>query len=662
MMNRAYSILNVKSFDPELRMLRGTATTPTPDRLGDIIEPLGVKFAPDLPLLWQHKADKPVGTVRFGKPTKNGIDFEARIEKSDGVKSETLRERLDEAWESVKLGLVRAVSIGFRPMKDGYEFIKDGDGGIRFTETEVMELSLVTIPANSDATINQIKSVDSSLIAASGTMIEGCERPTPPGVAGKPKQVSVKAKSMAKTIKERIAGAEASLFEKSKRMEELMTKADDELLTLDETASEEYDTCKREVESLKKHLERLRDLDVINKEAAKPIEPEVTAKSVVGHEAPVRVQVLKPDLPVGTKMIRYCMAIAAANGNREEALRVAEKWKDQTPEVSLTLGADIPRLMRAQQSEGTTTSATWASPLIVYNTMQQELIALLRPLTILGRIPGLRRVPFNISMPQTTSGTTVGWVGESAPKPVSQMAFATVTLRWAKAAGIVVLSDELVRFSNPSAEAVVRQDLTAQMAQFLDAAFVSAAAEVTNVSPAGILNGVTGVTPTGTTASAFRADVKTLFATFLTNNLQTNGGVWLMTQQQALSLAIMQNSLGQPVFPTMNDQTGGSLLGYPVVASENIAASTGSPTEGYPLIFLIASEIMLADDGQVVIDASNQASVQMESAPDSPPSASTNLISLWQLNMTALRAERWINWKKRRTTAVAFIDRAKYSE
>jgi hypothetical protein len=64
----------------------------------------------------------------------------------------------------------------------------------------------------------------------------------------------------------------------------------------------------------------------------------------------------------------------------------------------------------------------------------------------------------------------------------------------------------------------------------------------------------------------------------------------------------------------------------------------------------------------VVIDASNQASVQMESAPDSPPSASTNLVSLWQLNFTALRAERWINWKKRRSTAVAFIDRAKYSE
>ena len=104
-MNRAYSILNVKSMDVEQRILRGTATTPTPDRLGDVIDPMGVTFAPDLPLLWQHKTDKPVGRVKFSQPTETGIEFEAQIQKSEGVQSATLRDRLDEAWESVKLGL-----------------------------------------------------------------------------------------------------------------------------------------------------------------------------------------------------------------------------------------------------------------------------------------------------------------------------------------------------------------------------------------------------------------------------------------------------------------------------------------------------------------------------------------------------------------------------
>jgi len=199
-------------------------------------------------------------------------------------------------------------------------------------------------------------------------------------------------------------------------------------------------------------------------------------------------------------------------------------------------------------------------------------------------------------------------------------------------------------------------------AEFLDKQFVDpTVAAVTNVSPASITSGVSAVTPSGTTAAAFRADVKTLFGNFITVNLPTAGGVWIMHSTTALSLSLMLNSLGQPVFPNITAE-GGSLLGYPVIVSQNIPATGGSPTDGYPLIFAIAREIMRADDGQVTIDASREASLQMDTAPDSPPTASTNMISLWQTNHVGLRAERYINWQKRRTTAVQYIQNAKYSE
>jgi HK97 family phage prohead protease len=161
--SRAYSILTVKSVQDDDRIIRGVATTPTPDRVGDIVEPLGVEFKNPLPLLWQHRADKPVGTVKFDKPTKDGITFEARIERTD--EPGTLKDRLDEAWQSVKMGLVRAVSIGFRSLEEAYDREK---GGWHFLRTEVMELSLVTIPANSDAMISQIKSIDGAMRAAAG--------------------------------------------------------------------------------------------------------------------------------------------------------------------------------------------------------------------------------------------------------------------------------------------------------------------------------------------------------------------------------------------------------------------------------------------------------------------------------------------------------------
>jgi HK97 family phage major capsid protein/HK97 family phage prohead protease len=655
-MNRAYSLLTVKAVDDEKRIIRGMATTPTPDRVGDVVEPKGVKFQNPMPLLWQHKHDQPVGWAHFYKATDDGIAFEAKLPPANEA-SGKLGERIQEAWESVKLGLVRGVSIGFKALE--YSFMEKGDG-IHFLETEVMELSLVTIPANAEATITSIKALDAPLLAATGHEAAGARPTKPSGVTEKPTR---KAKKMPKTIAEQISAFEATRAAKAARMEELMQKAAEAGSTLDDAESEEYDTLEGEVKKIDEHLTRLNQLEKANKAKAKPAADDVlpeNTRAVIGHNSGARVISIPPAVPKGTSFTRLAMAMAYAKGNRWEALNYAKQWKDQTPEVTLVLEHDIPSMMKAAVGAGTTTDATWASPLIVYQQMASEFIELLRPATIIGRIPGLRRVPFNIQMPATSTGTSMGWVGENAPKPVTSMAFTTVTLRWAKAAGIVVLTDELVRFSNPAAEAVVRSDMIDAMAQFLDRQFVDpAVAEVTNVSPASITNGVTPVTASGTTQAAFATDLKTLFNTFLTNNLSTSGGVWIGTQQQALSFSLMLNALGQPFYSGMTGE-GGVLAGYPYIASENIPATGGSPTDGYPLIFAKASEIMLADDGQTVIDASNQASVQMDTAPDSPPTSSTTLVSLWQMNMTGLRAERWINWKKRRSTAVGFIQNAKY--
>lgn len=150
----AYSLLQVKALDDSKREITGIATTPEPDRVGDIVEPLGVKFKNPLPLLWQHRHDSPVGTVKFDKPTKNGITFTAKI--ASIADPGPLKDLVDMAWQAVKAELVRGVSIGFRPTEYSY---LDG-GGIRFAESEVYELSLVTIPANASATIQTIKALD----------------------------------------------------------------------------------------------------------------------------------------------------------------------------------------------------------------------------------------------------------------------------------------------------------------------------------------------------------------------------------------------------------------------------------------------------------------------------------------------------------------------
>lgn len=147
---RVVKLGTIKSVDADRREFFGVATTATKDRAGDIVEPTGARFATPTPLLWQHRHDEPIGDVYFNPPTAKGITFRATV-ASIGEPGR-LRDRVDEAWSAIRSGLVRAVSIGFKPIADGVEQI--AGGGLRFKAFEILELSAVTVPANPDCRIS----------------------------------------------------------------------------------------------------------------------------------------------------------------------------------------------------------------------------------------------------------------------------------------------------------------------------------------------------------------------------------------------------------------------------------------------------------------------------------------------------------------------------
>ena len=621
--DRAYSILHVKAIQEDQRVITGVATTPEPDRIGDIIEPLGVQFKNPLPLLLYHDNQRPVGTVVFDPPTKAGIKFTARLPKIE--EPGTLQARVDEAWQSIKSRLVTGVSIGFRSVRDAIEQVKE-TGGWRFLKTEVLELSLVTVPANASAQIYTIRSLDIRS-AAPGT------RPavptSVPGVSGF-RQVP------AMNISEQITQERAELQAKSARLEELMQQ-DDQEGGLADAESTERDTLTETIKGLTKKIDSLSALEAAQAKTSKPVTFAPTHK--VATYAP-RIEVVKPDLPKGTLFARYAMAVAAGKGSLSDTLAYAKRWDSQTPEVSAYIKA----------IEGTSVvgSPAWGGELVYQNNLASEFVELLRAATILGRINGFRMTPFNVRIPVQSGGSTVAWVGEAAPKPVTELAFTTITMAYHKVAGIVVLTEELVRLSNPNAEETVRRDLTEQIARFLDVAFIDPTVAAGANSPASITNAaLAGATAaTGTDATAVLADLNAALATFDTANIGTDGLVLVTTPAIARGISTLLTPLGTLAFPAMSP-SGGTLLGYPVVVS-------GSVPAGY-LCILKPSEILMADDGRVSLDASNQATLDMDGG--SPYSPSFNL---WQKNCIGIRAERWITWTARRADAVSLISGAAY--
>ena len=638
--NRAYSLLTIKAADDEKRIIEGIATTPEPDRSMDVIELDGIDYKLPLPFLLQHNSRQPIGKVIEAKAVKGEMRVKIQVAAA-GIAT-----YIDEAWSLIKAGLIPGLSIGFRAIEEAYN---RETGGFHYIKTEWVELSAVTIPMNADATILSVKSADAAVLAASGkerTVVVRLDS-NPPGVSGKSKSPQ---KGPEMTIKEQITQFENKRAASTARMDEIMKKAADAGATLDATETEEYDTLKGEVKSIDEHLVRLKDHEatLIAKAVAVPDTPKPGASATAAAAARREVITVKSNLPKGTTFARCVMALANAGiggsaGKREAAELAKQHWPDH-PEVEL--------ILRAAVAAGNTTNSTWAAPLIpAAQNMQGELLELLRPATLLGRIPGLRRVPFNISVPAQTGGGTYGWVGEGQAKPVSALAFSAVTLAFHKIAGIIVLTKELVRFSNPSAEAIVRDDMVKGIAQYIDTQFTDPTVAANGaISPASITNGATTAAASGTTAADFRDDMAAAFATFISANEDPASTVILMSATVALNLSLLQNALGQPEFPNIGIG-GGTILGIPVVVSQAVGAR---------IIIINANDILLADDGPVEIDISEQASIVMDSAPQASPQT-TELVSLWQRNYVGLRAEKFITWKKARSTSVYYISNAVYS-
>lgn len=358
-----------------------------------------------------------------------------------------------------------------------------------------------------------------------------------------------------------------------------------------------------------------------------------------------RITVVR-NLPKGTTFTRYAMALASSKGNLMQAAETAKQWDGSTPEVG--------RILKAAVAAGTTTDPTWASPLVDYRMMAEEFIELLRPQTILGRLTGVRNVPFNVRIPRQTAGATVGWVGEGTPKPVGRGSFDTVTMPESKIAGIVVITAELARFSTPSAEAVVRQDLIDTIAMFSDAQFINpGVAAVAGVSPASITNGADAVASAGTTLADVETDLRAARSAIVTNRIPLAGAFWVMDPTSRLYLEELRTAQDVLMYPTLG--TNGTLKGLPVIDSLSVGTydqdGAGAGTAGKFIALVSGPNVLVADDGQVMLDSSAEASVIMDDAPG----VGGTLTSLWQRNMIGIRAERLIHWLRRRAGGVFVI-------
>jgi len=430
------------------------------------------------------------------------------------------------------------------------------------------------------------------------------------------------------------------------RQKSLMSAAGEEGRTLDSDESSEYDGLQTELKHIEAHLKRL--------EALTEDKPE--AEAVQKQSGPtIIVKKTDPDDEfLGQSFVRRVIAKAIAQMSQGEvtAVDVAKhRWGKSHPNL-------VGWIAKAAVAGGDTLTTAWAQNLVGSdNRYTGDFIEFLRSQTIYDRLP-LREVPAHVTVKGQDGIATGYWVGEGRAIPASAQSFTAVELKPLKVAAISVITNELIMHSSPSAEMLVRDGLAEAITQRVDQTFLGDGAAVPNVSPAGLLEGVSGLTASGTTAEALRTDINLLYAQFLTDKNAANLH-FVTTPALAKQIGLMRNALGQTEFPGLTAM-GGTLEGDPLHTGDNV----GSDSTGTNLILLKPSDIYRIGDTGIDVSISRDATIEQADDPtgraDTGVTATNSIVSMFQTESTAFKVVRSINYAKRRTNAVQYVTDGDY--
>lgn len=134
------------------RELQFTISTETVDRMGDTIKAEGWEldaYRKNPVVLWGHDSD----SLPVGKATRVWIEG-GKLKATAEFTPEGMAKFNDTVFAMLKGGFLNAVSVGFMP-KD-YKFTEDSDRrfGIDFLKQELLEFSVVSVPANAEALVD----------------------------------------------------------------------------------------------------------------------------------------------------------------------------------------------------------------------------------------------------------------------------------------------------------------------------------------------------------------------------------------------------------------------------------------------------------------------------------------------------------------------------
>jgi HK97 family phage prohead protease/HK97 family phage major capsid protein len=635
----------------------------TPDRYGDVISAEGWQlgnFKRNPIALFGHNSSFPIGSWK-DLHVENGA-LRGHLQLAPAGTSE----RIDELRKLVEAGILKAVSVGFLPIekKTMDETADAYFGPFKYLKQELIETSLVSIPANPNA-LAVAKNLNVSDATLQMVFGKHADRRTTRRVRRNGEQAETsrngKSKTMS-TLAQRIKDAEQRLLEARDKLAATLDKSDDSNVT--DADLETRQELNAEIVKADRNLESLRDsekhLGLGSDGGSRAL---VTApRTAAAANASTAMSSSRP-FNVATKKLSpldiFCRAGAAIIVAHRDRMPVAEIVRTAFGDDEATR-AVVDWQMRAATAPAMSTVVGWAQELV--QQIVVDFMQTLMPKSVYPRLSGMgltltfgRNGKVIIPTRSRTPTIAGSFVGEGLPIPVRQGAFTSQTLTPKKMAVITTWTREIDEHSIPAIQGLLRDAIQVDTAVSLDAILLDTN-PATTIRPAGILNGVSGLTPTaGGGFTALTGDIKALSGALLTGTLgNVRNPAWLMNPQQVNSAGLVA-APGAGVFPFRDEIGRGQLGGWPIIDSGTVPLGTVIAIDAADYVSVTGDGPRFEISDQATLHMEDTAPADIVSGPSGTPAPATPVKSMFQTDSLALRLILPVNWTIRRAGTVAWM-------
>lgn len=410
--------------------------------------------------------------------------------------------------------------------------------------------------------------------------------------------------------------------------------------------------CNQVLDLIKDAEEEERIEGLASKGANEPIEG-------IGHNGGPDARTWAMPKQTPTKEQKTLLAVAA--DAKAALINKYDNPKDRATAVSVLKAegyGDFADEQIAIQRRKTVTSGI-SSNVLLPQPVASEIIEMLRPQSTFldGNPRRVRLIGGKYRQPRGVSGSTAAYVGEGAKKPVGTPGFDDINMSSHKLAGIVLLTNEALKWPVADIEAYVRNDLRQVLGLTMDSAMYFG--NGTGATPLGILR-KSGITTIDASAAGNFANVKAptvaeidsmasrlILSMTGANIVMTNRWRWLMGYRTWHYLSNLRDGNGNRIYPELAQ---GQFKGITILVSNQVPENGGTNTDESSLSLIDFGHVLFAEEEGMIMKSSTEATIDDNGTT----------VFLWQQNMMAILCETEHDVTLDQSKAVATLTKVRW--